>query len=105
MFHKASKWYELCPWINNNGCKHLRMIWKKDLGCTFHEETQVGILSNNGKYIREARGKCIQYKILHRYYYTATRLNNMGLIKDWKCKTEHSTYMNTLWECPTVFPL
>ncbi len=86
----------------------------KDLGCTFDEETWEGILSDNGKYIREARGQFIQYEILDRYYYTATRLNNMGLIKDslcWKCKTEHGTYMhyyiilllyyvNVLWFSP-----
>ena len=78
------------------------------MGCTFDENTCGEILSNNGKYIREARGKFIQYKILHRYYYTPTRLNKMGLIKDsvcWKCKTEQGTYMHALWECSMVSPL
>lgn len=57
------------------------MIWKKYLGATFGQGIWGKILSNNGEYIRDARGKFIQYKILHRYYYTPTRLNKMGLIK------------------------
>uniref|UniRef100_A0A3Q3MMF7 Reverse transcriptase zinc-binding domain-containing protein n=1 Tax=Labrus bergylta TaxID=56723 RepID=A0A3Q3MMF7_9LABR len=66
------------------------------------------ILLQNGKYIREARGKCIQYKTLNRYYYTPVRLNSMGLIQSsscGKCKSECGTYIHALWECRMVFPL
>lgn len=78
MFHKASEWYEISPWVNNNGCKSIEVMWEKDLGCTFEEETWEKILSNNGEHIREARSKFIQYEILHRCYNTPTRLNKMS---------------------------
>lgn len=70
----ASKWYEICPWKTSRGCDHLRRIWEKDLDCTLDEGTWRGILSNTEEYVREARSKFIQYKIIHRYYYTPTRL-------------------------------
>ncbi len=56
-----------------------------------------------GKNIREARGKCIHSKIVHRYYYTPSRLYRMGIAGNnlcWKCKEEESTYLHfgiVLW--------
>ena len=88
MHHKASKWYEMCPWKNSNGCSNLNRIWEKDLSCTLDEKTWEGILSNTEKYKRDARGKFIQYKIINRYYFTPSRLNRMGLLNNdlcWKC--------------------
>ena len=38
MYHKASKWYELCPWVNHNGCM-VYMGKGPCCGCTFAEET------------------------------------------------------------------
>ena len=108
MFLKASRWYVMCPWSNNNRGKNLQKIWEKDLGYTLDDEIWERILSQNGRHIREARGKFIQYKILNRYYYTPTRLNSMGLIQSrscWKCKSECGTYIHALWECRMVFPL
>lgn len=55
IYHKASRWYEMCPWTSNNVCSNLRMIWEKDLSCTLDEKTWEGILSNTEEYIREAR--------------------------------------------------
>lgn len=106
--HKASRWYDMCPWTNNNGCSNLRMIWEKDLSCTLDEKTWEGILSNTEEYIREARGKFIQYKIIHRYYFTPSRLNRMGLMNNdlcWKCGAESGTLIHALWECSNIFPL
>lgn len=67
-----------------------------------------GILSNTKDYVREARSKFIQYKMIHRYYFTPTRLNRMKLIKDdlcWKCRAKRGTYLHAMWECHLVFPL
>lgn len=86
----------------------MRKLWEKDLDCTLDEGMWMGILSNTEKYVREARSKFIQYKIIHRYYYTPTRLNKMKLIKDYlccKCEAERGTYLHAMWECPQVFPL
>ena len=44
------------------------MVWQRDLECTVDDEEWWMIASNNGKYIREANGKFIQFKILQRYY-------------------------------------
>ena len=59
-------------------------------------------------YIREARGKFIQYKILNRYYYTRSRLYKMGIGRNdlcWKCQTVKGTLMHALWECHLVSPI
>lgn len=104
----ASKWYEICPWKTSKGCDYLRKLWEKDLDCLLDEGVWKGILSDTEKYVREARSKYIQYKIIHRYYYTPTRLNKMKLINDdlcWKCKTQRGTYLHAMWECTQVFPL
>lgn len=42
MHHKASRWYEMCPWTNNNGCSNLKMIWEKDLSCTLMKKHEKG---------------------------------------------------------------
>lgn len=41
-------------------------MWDRDPGCIMDEGTSDSILLSNGSYIREARGKFIQYKILNR---------------------------------------
>ncbi len=64
----------------------------KDLGINIHDNDWLdilSILSYVGKNIREARGKLIHYKIVHRYYYTPPRLYRMGIAGNslcWKCK-------------------
>ncbi len=64
----------------------------KDLGINIHDNDWLdilSILSYVGKNIREARGKFIHYKIVHRYYYTPPRLYRMGIAGNslcWKCK-------------------
>lgn len=105
---KASKWYNICPWISKATSRSLKIIWEKDLGCKIDDDLWDSILSNNGLYIREARGKFIQYKILNRYYYTPSRLCKMGIGRNdlcWKCQIGRGTLIHALWECPKVFPI
>lgn len=102
---KASKWYNICPWVKSNTSKSLKVIWERDLGCTIDDDTWKSILSNNGLHIREARGKFIQYKILNRYYYTPSRLYRMGIGRNdlcWKCQIAKGTLIHALWECPVI---
>uniref|UniRef100_A0AAR2K660 Reverse transcriptase zinc-binding domain-containing protein n=1 Tax=Pygocentrus nattereri TaxID=42514 RepID=A0AAR2K660_PYGNA len=59
------------------------------------------------QHVLEVRGKFIQYKILHRYYWTPCRLFKIGLINSsscWKCKKEMGTFLHLIWECPLVEP-
>uniref|UniRef100_A0A3P8RWJ4 Reverse transcriptase domain-containing protein n=1 Tax=Amphiprion percula TaxID=161767 RepID=A0A3P8RWJ4_AMPPE len=105
---KASKWYNVCPWANNNTIKSLKAIWEKDLHCFIDDDIWDSIMSNCGLYVREAKGKFIQYKILNRYYYTPSRLYKMGISRNdlcWKCQKAQGTLMHALWECPLVFPI
>ena len=43
---------------------------KNDLGVDIEDDHWLRIIPNVGSGIREARGKFIQYKIIHRYYLT-----------------------------------
>lgn len=105
---KASKWFNICPWAKNNTKRSLKAIWEKDLDCIIEDDVWDSILSNCGLYIREARGKFIQYKILNRYYYTPSRLYKMGISRNdlcWKCQKTQGTLIHALWECSLVFPI
>lgn len=77
-----------------------------DLGINIHDKDWLDILSNVGKNIREARGKFIHYKIVHRCYYTAILLRK-GITENnlcWKCKEEEGTFLHIIWKCPLVYP-
>uniref|UniRef100_A0A3P9I561 Reverse transcriptase domain-containing protein n=1 Tax=Oryzias latipes TaxID=8090 RepID=A0A3P9I561_ORYLA len=102
---KASKWYKICPWAKKNTSKGLKTIWERDLRCIIDDDSWQTILSDNGIYIREARGKFIQYKILNRYYYTPSRLHVIGISENdlcWKCHKERGTFIHAIWECPLI---
>lgn len=65
------------------------------------------MISYNGKHIREAKGKFTQYKITHRFNWTPSRLNRMGLINSnlsWKCRRDIGTFSHCIWECPVIQP-
>lgn len=53
-------------------------------GFIFDEDDWMRILSDVGKYSREARGKYIQYKVVHGYYYTppTCMLFRMGITEN-----------------------
>ena len=83
------------------------MIWEKDLGCIMLDGEWLNILSDKGKHMREAKGKFIQYRIIHRYYWTPLRLCRMGVINNtlcWTCQKEAGTFLHCMWECPTIQP-
>ncbi len=103
----ASMCYKLMLNVTADTCNNLKTIWQKDLGINIHDNDWLDILSNVGKNIREARGKFIHYKIVHRYYYTPSRLYRMGIAGNslcWKCKKEEGTYLHMIWECSLVQP-
>lgn len=90
----ASKCYKSMPNLTSDTCNYLKTIWQKDLGINIHgKESYVGMN------IREGRGKFIYYKIVHRYYYTASRLNRMGIAGNnicWKCYEEEGTFLHII---------
>lgn len=105
---KASTFYQNSMSLTSGMCDHLRIIWQRDLNCEISEEVWNQIIAQNGRYVKEARGKFIQYKVLHRYYWTPCRLFKVGLTNNdlcWKCTKEMGTYLHVIWECPMVKPL
>lgn len=107
MEYKASTFYKLFNNMQKDICKGLRIVWQRDLGCTFNDDEWLRILSNNGKYIKESRGKFTHYKLVHRFYFTPSRLHKMGLLTNnlcWKCKTESGTFLHAIWECKYISP-
>ena len=65
--HRASVFYRTTNNLLSSDCNNLKVIWEKDLGCIIEDGDWLKILSDKGKHIREAKGKFIQYKIIHRY--------------------------------------
>lgn len=83
--HRAAMFYKTFNRLQEDVCKNLRIVWQKDLGCDFSDEEWLKILSNTGKYVREARGKFIQFKLIHRFYFTPSKLHRMGLLTNNLC--------------------
>ena len=107
MIQRAAVFYKNFSGLKEGICNNLKTVWQRDLGCEFEEDDWMTIIANAGKYIKEARGKFTQYKLIHRFYYTPSKLNRMGLLQDslcWKCKTETGTFLHVLWECELVHP-
>lgn len=105
--HTASVCYNLIINATSDNCCSLKLIWQRDLGVDFDEGEWSKIMANVGKNIREARGKFIHYKVVHRYYYTPSRLYRMGIAENglcWKCKETDGTFLHMLWECSYVHP-
>lgn len=105
--HRASGFYNNTVCLTSSSCEHLRLIWQRDLECNIDEDTWEHILADSGKYIREVRCKFIQFKILHRFYWTPSRLFRIGLINSstcWKCKKETGTFLHLIWDCAMVKP-
>lgn len=99
---RAAMFYKMFNRLQEEIFKNLRIIWQKDLGCDFSDEEWVKILSNTGKYVREARGKFIQFKLIHRFYFTPKR-HRMGLLTNnlcWKCFASPSLCLSlrTWWQ-------
>lgn len=66
--HKASTFYKNSVCLTGSNCNYYRVIWQKDLNLEISENRWSQIITQCGKYVEDARGKFIQYKILHQYY-------------------------------------
>ncbi len=81
----ASVFNRMTNHVLSNDCINLKTIWEKDIGIVIRDEEWKIILSNTGKYVREAKGPFTQYKTIHRFYLTPLRLNRMGLTNNNVC--------------------
>ncbi len=53
----ASVFYRTTNHVLSNDCINLKTIWEKDIGIVIRDEEWKIILSNTGKYVREAKGQ------------------------------------------------
>ena len=72
---RAAVFYKIFHGLQKNICKNLRFVWQKDLGCELNEEIWLRILANTWKYIKEAKGKFTQYRLIHRFYSINSKLH------------------------------
>lgn len=103
--HRASVFYRTSNQLLSDDCMSLKTLWEKDLGCSWTKEEWLEMLSSNGKYVREMKGKFTQYKIMHRFYWTPLRLHRMRLLENdrcLKCQREMGTLLHCMWECRNI---
>lgn len=103
----ASQFYKSTNLLVSEECTNVKLLWQRDLETNIAQEKWLEMLAGSGKYVKEARGKFTQYKIIHRYYHTPVRLHRMKLLNDnkcWKCKTGLGTFLHCIWECTLVAP-
>ena len=105
MGHEASAYYSML--LNNSDCNSssLKLTWEADFNMSFTDEEWSLILRNMKKMSRELKTRLIQFKILHRVYWTPSRLHRVGLRDDagcWRCNDEEGTLVHMLWGCPAV---
>ena len=81
----ASQFYKLTNFSVSEESTNVKLLWQRDLRTNITQEKWLDMLAGCGKYVKEARGKFTQYKIIHRYYHTPVRLHRMKLLIDNKC--------------------
>ena len=90
---QASVFYRKTNQLLCYDCHNLKER-ERVIGCIMEDSTWLKIISDNGKYIREAKGKFIQYKIIHRHYFTPLILHRMGVLNNnlyWICQKKAGT--------------
>lgn len=104
--HEASVYYSLLIQdLGNEAMTGLKLTWERDLNLTLDDKEWERICKNIKALSRDARVRLIQFKIIHRFYWTPSRLFRIGL-KDtpncWRCKSEEGHLMHVLWSCDKV---
>lgn len=106
-YQSSSMFYKMTVRVLYGNFESLRLIWQRNLKVDTDRDWWLKIISRVGWFIREAQGKFTHYKILDRYYFTATCLHKMGLLENslcWKCKRHERTFLHAMWACPLVLP-
>lgn len=59
------------------------------------------------KYIKEVEGKSMQYKLIHSFYFTPSKLHRMSVTSNdlcWTCKLDMQTLAHATWKYKQVHP-
>ena len=104
--HELAKYYKmLMEGEGETGTAALRLSWERELGVTYDEQEWAKVCGNSVTLSRELRVRLIQFKILHRLYWTPSRLFRLGL-KDsatcWNCGVGGGTMIHVMWSCPKI---
>lgn len=104
--HEASKYYSMLINNQDNGAiSALKTIWEKDLNLSWEAEEWENIFKNIKLMSRDAKIRLMQFKIMHRFYWTPSRLYRLGLSQTpncWRCKSEQGDLIHVLWSCDKV---
>ncbi len=104
--HEAAVYYSMMMQTLGNGpIIALQKAWERDLNLAFSDEEWNRICKNVKVVSRDARVRLIQFKIIHRFYWTPSRLFRLGLLSTpncWRCKSEEGTLVHVLWSCDKV---
>ncbi len=102
--HLISRFVNVFPMsVNTN---HLKEAWAKDFGVDLSDEIWNDCLSKIQYCSINARQRLIQFKAVHRLYYSKVRLNKIyntiSPICD-RCKVTEGTLSHLFWFCPNLF--
>lgn len=104
--HEAAKYYKmLMEGEGEIGIAALRLSWERDLGVTYDKQEWAKVCGNSRTMSRDLRVRLIQFKILHRFYWTPSRLFRLGLkdsASSWKCCVGGGTMIHVMWSCPKI---
>uniref|UniRef100_A0A3P9CYM2 Reverse transcriptase domain-containing protein n=1 Tax=Maylandia zebra TaxID=106582 RepID=A0A3P9CYM2_9CICH len=99
---RASKFYGSFREAHAPSLGGLRRCWEKDLGIQISEDSWKMLISSWHVCSPETQSQLIQYKLLHRNYWTPSKLVRLKLAdKDicWKCQQEVGTLVHMLYTC------
>lgn len=103
--HEASKYYSVLLIGTDKGLPSLRSAWETDLSTSFTDQEWTMILQNSKKLSRELRTRLIQFKLLHRIYWSPQRLYRANIIQApecWRCLSRVGTLTHMIWNCPKI---
>ncbi|XP_039473704.1 uncharacterized protein LOC120442039 [Oreochromis aureus] len=99
---RASKFYGMFREAHSPNLGGLRQCWEKDLGIQILEDTWKQLVSSWYVCSPETQSQLIQYKLLHRNYWTPSKLVRLKLVDNdtcWKCQEEAGTLVHMLYTC------
>lgn len=101
---KISRIYQSLVTHCSSTLQKLRGDWEGDLGLLDEEDWTEALAAPRGAAIA-VQLRLIQFKYLHRVYFTRMRLWRAGLIASpvcLRCNQEEGTFLHTVWKCSSL---
>lgn len=100
-----SKFYSMLGKRRDKGLPTLWSAWEVDLGMAFTDQEWKMILQNIKTMSRELKTRLVQFKLMHRIYWSPHRLHRANFTQSPKfcpCQAETGTLIHMLWNCTDV---